>query len=47
MAVPTLSLAQSVFNHFRFESMPELPPDSLLPPVGVDTASSKPTATGP
>jgi len=34
LAVPALSLAQSVFNHFRFESMPDLPPDSLLPPTG-------------
>ncbi len=33
LAVPALSLAQSVFNHFRFESMPELPPDSVLPPL--------------
>ena len=33
LAVPTLSVCQSIFNHFRFESMPELPPDSLLPPV--------------
>jgi predicted PurR-regulated permease PerM len=33
LAVPALSLAQSIFNHFRFESMPELPPDSLIPPV--------------
>ena len=33
LAVPTLSLCQSLFNHFRFESMPELPPDSLLPPA--------------
>lgn len=32
LAVPTLSLAQSVFNHFRFESMPDVPPDSVLPP---------------
>ncbi len=31
-AVPTLSVAQSIFNHFRFESMPDAPPDSLLPP---------------
>lgn len=46
LAVPTLSLAQSVFNHFRFESMPELPPDSLLPPVVDAAVSSKPTATG-
>lgn len=29
LAVPTLSLAQSLFIHFRFESMPEAPPDSL------------------
>lgn len=33
LAVPALSLCQSIFNHFRFESMPELPPDSLLPPT--------------
>lgn len=33
LAVPALSLCQSIFNHFRFESMPELPPDSLLPPA--------------
>lgn len=32
LAVPTLSLAQSIFNHFRFETMPDSPPDSLLPP---------------
>jgi predicted PurR-regulated permease PerM len=32
LAVPTLSLAQSIFNHFRFESMPDVPPDSVLPP---------------
>jgi predicted PurR-regulated permease PerM len=31
LGVPTLSVAQSVFNHFRFESMPDLPPDSLVP----------------
>jgi predicted PurR-regulated permease PerM len=40
LAVPTMSLAQSIFNHFRFESMPELPPDSLLPP-SVKPVSSK------
>jgi predicted PurR-regulated permease PerM len=34
LAVPTLSVAQSVFNHFRFQSMPDAPPDSLLPPLG-------------
>ena len=33
LAVPTLSLSQSLFNHFRFESMPDTPPDSLLPPA--------------
>jgi len=33
LAVPTLSVAQSLFNHFRFLAMPDLPPDSLLPPV--------------
>jgi predicted PurR-regulated permease PerM len=34
LAVPTLSIAQSLFNHFRFQSMPDAPPDSLLPPTG-------------
>ena len=32
-AVPVLSVAQSLFNHFRFESMPDSGPDSLLPPA--------------
>ncbi len=32
LAVPTLSLGQSIFQHFRFESMPDVGPDSLLPP---------------
>jgi predicted PurR-regulated permease PerM len=32
-AVPVLSVVQSVFNHFRFESMPDSGPDSLLPPA--------------
>jgi predicted PurR-regulated permease PerM len=34
LGVPVLSLLQSVFNHFRFETMPDAPPDSLLPPPG-------------
>ena len=34
LGVPALSLAQSIFNHFRFESLPDAPPDSLLPPTG-------------
>jgi predicted PurR-regulated permease PerM len=34
-AVPALSILQSVFNHFRFESMPDAGPDSLLPPATV------------
>lgn len=34
LAVPVLSMLQSVFNHFRFETMPDAPPDSLLPPPG-------------
>jgi predicted PurR-regulated permease PerM len=33
LAVPTLSLTQSVFNHFRFETMPDVPPDSVVPPA--------------
>lgn len=32
-AVPALSIAQSLFQHFRFESMPDAPPDSLVPGV--------------
>jgi predicted PurR-regulated permease PerM len=32
-AVPVLSITQSVFNHFRFESMPDVGPDSMLPPA--------------
>jgi len=32
LAVPVLSLLQSIFNHFRFESMPDAGPDSLVPP---------------
>jgi predicted PurR-regulated permease PerM len=31
LGVPVLSIAQGVFNHFRFEAMPDAPPDSLLP----------------
>ena len=31
LAVPVLSIVQGVFNHFRFEAMPDAPPDSLLP----------------
>jgi predicted PurR-regulated permease PerM len=34
LAVPVLSILQSIFIHFRFETMPDAPPDSLLPPVG-------------
>ena len=31
LGVPVLSLTQGVFNHFRYEAMPDAPPDSLLP----------------
>jgi predicted PurR-regulated permease PerM len=31
LGVPVLSIVQGVFNHFRFEAMPDGPPDSLLP----------------
>jgi len=34
LGVPVLSLLQSIFMHFRFETMPDAPPDSLLPPGG-------------
>jgi predicted PurR-regulated permease PerM len=30
LAVPTLSLLQSLFNHFRFEALPDAPPDSVI-----------------
>jgi hypothetical protein len=47
LAVPTLSIAQSVFNHFRFDAMPDLPPDSLLPPppTSMRASSSAPPST--
>jgi predicted PurR-regulated permease PerM len=41
LAVPTLSVVQSVFQHFRYESMPEMGPDSLRPMA----ASRSPTAS--
>jgi predicted PurR-regulated permease PerM len=34
LGVPVLSLTQGVFNHFRYEAMPDAPPDSLLPGAG-------------
>ncbi len=42
LAVPVLSLGQSLFQHFRFESMPDVTPDSLFPDARA-TPSSKPT----
>jgi predicted PurR-regulated permease PerM len=30
LAVPTLSLVNSLFQHFRFESLPDAPPDSVM-----------------
>jgi predicted PurR-regulated permease PerM len=36
LGVPVLSIAQSVFNHFRFGTMPDLPPDSLVPVARVE-----------
>jgi len=30
LAVPALSVAQSLFNHFRFETMPDVPPDQVM-----------------
>jgi predicted PurR-regulated permease PerM len=32
LGVPVLSILQSIFIHFRFETLPDTPPDSLLPP---------------
>jgi predicted PurR-regulated permease PerM len=33
LGVPALSIAQSIFQHFRFESMPDAPPDSMVPGI--------------
>jgi predicted PurR-regulated permease PerM len=33
LAVPALSVLQSIFQHFRYESMPDTGPDSLAPPA--------------
>ena len=30
LAVPCLSIVQSLFHHFRFQAMPDLPPDTLV-----------------
>ncbi|HEX6273298.1 MAG TPA: AI-2E family transporter [Polyangiaceae bacterium] len=38
LGVPALSIAQAVFNHFRFESMPDVPPDSLVPAMRTRSA---------
>lgn len=44
LAVPALSIAQSIFNHFRFESLPDTPPDSLLPAPAAGRATPTPQA---
>jgi predicted PurR-regulated permease PerM len=46
LAVPALSVVQSVFQHFRYESMPDAGPDSLRPPTAVrsPTVSPRPPA---
>ena len=39
LAVPTLSLTHSLFSHFRLESMPDVPPDSVAlttPPAPIE-----------
>jgi predicted PurR-regulated permease PerM len=43
LAVPVLSVVQSVFHHFRYESMPDGPPDSmiLLPKPPPPSAAAK------
>lgn len=41
-AVPVLSIAQSIFQHFRFESLPDASPDSLFP-----SAMRRPPASDP
>jgi len=42
LAVPALSIIQSLFQHFRFEAMPDLGPDSLAPPPIVRVTSRPP-----
>lgn len=46
LAVPTFSVTQSVFNHFRFESMPDVTPDSVLPAEVQRRTASGERATG-
>jgi predicted PurR-regulated permease PerM len=41
LAVPALSLAQSVFLHFRYELLPDAGPDSLLPSAETPTPSGR------
>ncbi len=48
LAVPALSVTQSLFMHFRFESMPEAPVDSIadeIIPVGAQVKSIAPDDT--
>lgn len=50
LAVPVLSLSQAVFMHFRYESMPDSGPDSLIPtppPGDADPPSSRPVPSSP
>jgi predicted PurR-regulated permease PerM len=42
LAVPALSIAQSLFQHFRFELMPDAGPDSLRPPPTAPIAVKDP-----
>lgn len=41
LAVPALSLAQSIFLHFRYELMPDSGPDSLPPPPMTPASANK------
>jgi predicted PurR-regulated permease PerM len=50
LAVPALSIAQSIFNHFRFESLPDAAPDSVMiagPPPPPATAPGPPATPTP
>jgi predicted PurR-regulated permease PerM len=42
LAVPAVSMVQSVFNHFRYESLPEAGPDSIIPGTLPPVATPRP-----
>ena len=46
-AVPVLSITQSIFQHFRFESLPDVSPDSLFPSAMRHPPASEPAPKTP